>query len=606
MSIQSQIDTFTSMLKISFTSSLPCRGHDESEESTNRENFLELLAWLARNNEEVNKVVLKNAPKNCTLTAPKIQKQIIKCCAQETTRRIIEDIGDDHYAILADESSDVSHKEQLALCLRYVDKLGKVCERFLGLVHIADTSSLSLKAAIQSLLVSHHLTITQIRGQGYDEASNMKGQINGLKTLMMKESPSAYYIHCFAHQLQLVLIAVAKVDDGCVWFFSQVSRLLNIIGVSCKHHDMLRDVRAQKIKEALELGEIESGTGLNQEMGLCRPGETRWGSHYKTILHIIDMYSTIREVLMTLGKDQKVRDDWPNIRGMVDSLESFEFVFNAHLMLVILGYTNELSQSLQKRDQDIVNAMSLVILAKERLQQMRSDGWEEFLKKKVIPFCIKHSIEVPPLDGKYLPHGRSWRFYPKQTVDDHYRREVYICVIDRIRQELDNRFDEVNMELLLCMSALNPSNSFAAYDSRKILRLAEFYPKDFSNTQLIRLQFQLDIFIDDMRKDDRFIGLNSLGELSIRLVKTNKHVLYDLVYTLLKLVLILPVATASVERVFSALNLVKDKLRNRMSDEYLNDCLIIFVERNIFSKVNEDDIMESFMAMRKRKVKELY
>ena len=119
----------------------------------------------------------------------------------------------------------------------------------------------------------------------------------------MKESPSAYYVHCFAHQLQLVLVAVAKGNVGCQTFFGQISRLLNIIGVSCKRHDMLRDVRARKLKKALELGEIESGSGLNQEMGLARPGDTRWGSHYKTILHIIDMYSTIREVLITLGKD---------------------------------------------------------------------------------------------------------------------------------------------------------------------------------------------------------------------------------------------------------------------------------------------------------------
>jgi hypothetical protein len=44
--------------------------------------------------------------------------QIIEYCAAKTTRKVIEDLGDDNYAILADESSDVSHKEQLALCLR--------------------------------------------------------------------------------------------------------------------------------------------------------------------------------------------------------------------------------------------------------------------------------------------------------------------------------------------------------------------------------------------------------------------------------------------------------------------------------------------------------
>nr|AAV25019.1 hypothetical protein [Oryza sativa Japonica Group] len=64
-----------------------------------------------------------------------------------------------------------------------------------------------------------------------------------------------------------------------------------------------------------------------------------------------------------------------------------------------------------------------------------------------------------------------------------------------------------------------------------------------------------------------FKGLNNIGELSIKLFETKKHDLYDLVYLLLKLVLILPVATASVERVFSAINLVKTKVRNSMSDK---------------------------------------
>src|SRR5438105_2234689 len=64
-----------------------------------------------------------------------------------------------------------------------------------------------------------------------------------------------------------------------------------------------------------------------------------------------------------------------------------------------------------------------------------------------------------------------------ETNDNHFRREVYIGVIDQISQELDNRFDEVNMELLSCMSAFNPSNSFASF-AQKVRRLAEFYPND--------------------------------------------------------------------------------------------------------------------------------
>jgi hypothetical protein len=65
------------------------------------------LKFIASNSEEVKKYVLENAPGNCTLTSPKIQKQIIHCCAIETRQKIIEDLGEEPYAILADESSDM-------------------------------------------------------------------------------------------------------------------------------------------------------------------------------------------------------------------------------------------------------------------------------------------------------------------------------------------------------------------------------------------------------------------------------------------------------------------------------------------------------------------
>jgi hypothetical protein len=112
---------------------LAFRGHDESEESLNRGNFLELLNWLAGNFEEVDKVVLKNAPQNCKMTCHEIQLELIKCCAQQTTKLVIEELEGSHFAIVADESADVYQNEQLAVCLRYVDKKGRSLSDFLEL-----------------------------------------------------------------------------------------------------------------------------------------------------------------------------------------------------------------------------------------------------------------------------------------------------------------------------------------------------------------------------------------------------------------------------------------------------------------------------------------
>ncbi|XP_057248967.1 uncharacterized protein LOC130590511 [Beta vulgaris subsp. vulgaris] len=148
-----------------YVGGLAFRGHKEDEESLNRGNFIELLKWLKSHNEVVSKFIFENAPGNCQFTSPMIKKYIINCCAKETTKRIIEEIGDDYFAILVDESSDVSQKEQLVLCLHYVEKKsGNIVERFLGLVHAGDTTALSLRSAIIYLFVDHLLSPSEIRG----------------------------------------------------------------------------------------------------------------------------------------------------------------------------------------------------------------------------------------------------------------------------------------------------------------------------------------------------------------------------------------------------------------------------------------------------------
>ncbi|XP_060210842.1 uncharacterized protein LOC132637830 [Lycium barbarum] len=154
-----------------------------------------------------------------------IQKDIVNACAKETVKAIIGDMNGDYFGIV-NESKDISHNEQMALVLRYVDKNGEVVEQFIGLVHVSDTSACSLKKEIYSLLSSHSLSPSKIRGQGYDGASNIRREINGLKTLIMKDSPSAYYIHCFAHQLQLTLVAIAKKPGDVEDFFDHVTNVL--------------------------------------------------------------------------------------------------------------------------------------------------------------------------------------------------------------------------------------------------------------------------------------------------------------------------------------------------------------------------------------------
>jgi hypothetical protein len=63
----------------------------------------------------------------------------------------------------------------------------------------------------------------------------------------------------------------------------------------------------------------------------------------------------------------------------------------------------------------------------------------------------------------------------------------------------------------------------------------------------------------------------------------------------------LPVSTASAERAFSALKIVKTRLRNKMEDEFLANSLLVNIEREIAEKYNYEDILEHFTGVKKRR-----
>ena len=155
---------------------LAFRGHDESSTSLRKGNFLELVHWYSLRNEEVGNVVLKNAPGNNQMTAPLIQKDMINACVVETTLVMLGDLGDKSFSIMVDKARDFSVKEQMAVVIRYVNKRGEIIERFLGLVHVRETSTKCLKEAIESLFAKYGLSLSRLRGQGYDGAANMRGE----------------------------------------------------------------------------------------------------------------------------------------------------------------------------------------------------------------------------------------------------------------------------------------------------------------------------------------------------------------------------------------------------------------------------------------------
>ncbi|KAI5313846.1 hypothetical protein L3X38_043022 [Prunus dulcis] len=245
------------------------------------------------------------------------------------------------------------------------------------------------------------------------------------------------------------LVVVAKGNENIATFFTTASSVVNTIGASSKRRDALREQQQKDIMETLEIDDLETGRGLNQETTLKHPCDTRWNSYYDTLLSINIMFHPVVKVL-----------EW--------------------------------------------------------------------------------------------------------IVDD------------------------VNQDNL-------------AFDKHKILCFAKFYPQEFNDRDLMKLEDQLGLYIVDMQSITEFSSLNGITDLAEKLVNTGRSIIYNYVYLLLTLALVLPVATASVGRAFSAMNIVKTPLRNKMGNQWLSDSLVVYIEKDVFSCISNANIMRRFHDMKPRR-----
>ena len=116
------------------------------------------------------------------------------------------------------------------------------------------------------------------------------------------------------------------------------------------------------------------------------------------------------------------------------------------------------------------------------------------------------------------------------------------------------------------------------------------------------LEYQLQTYVDDVRSNVKFSALKWIVDLSKKLVETKKDKVYPLIYLLIKLALILPVAKTSMERTFSAMNIVNDQMCNKMGDMWLNNTLTKYIENDVFNAIDNEPIIHHFKNMKSSRV----
>nr|KJB72592.1 hypothetical protein B456_011G186900 [Gossypium raimondii] len=472
------------------------RGHDESSGSKNCGNFLEFLSLLASYCGKVEDI-LKSAPKNASYTSSTIQKEILQIYANRVRNVIREEIGDRKFSIIMDEARDKSKKEQMTIILKFADKQRQVKEQFFDIVHVKYIASLTLKNVIFNVLLQHSFDIQNFRGQGYDGASNIRGEFNVLQALILNDCRYAYYVHCFAHP------------------------------------------QAVEITRLVSINELATGTRMNQIGTLQRPGETRWSSHLNLVTSLLKMYNATSTILENLKNTASNYSQRGGVHKTYNRLRYFEFIFILHMMKEVLGITDNLCQALQRPSQDILNAMSLVLTTKGLIQNLKDDGWNE-LVKNVIYFCETWELDFPDMNVQYIV-GCSYNKKEDVTVEHHYQVDIFFATIDTQLQELKSRFYENVAELLTFTTALDHKELFKLFDINKICILVnKFYLEDFSQQEKECLPYELKHYELDVCKHPNMRKISTLSELCKSLVENGKSVMYPLVDRLICLILTLP------------------------------------------------------------------
>jgi len=140
------------------------------------------------------------------------------------------------------------------------------------------------------------------------------------------------------------------------------------------------------------------------------------------------------------------------------------------------------------------------------------------------------------------------------------------------------------------------------FDVEKIARPTEIYDQKISIVDRSNIRDELETFILHVRKVDDFGACHDFASLAIKLVQSKAHLGFPLVYHIIELALLLLVATASVERAFSAMNIIKTDLRNKMNDEWLKDLTLCYIEKEIFRELDPEKIKMTFQSMKDRKM----
>lgn len=585
---------------------LGLRGHNETEDSTNSGIFLGLIDFAKDLDNEL-KVHLENA----TVfkgTSKTIQNELLQCMLEVCREEILQEVGDaDYLAILGDETTDVSNYVQFVLVLRTVDKVGNVVERFWGFFNPAGQDAESIAAAIEkelNIIIPNNPE--KLICQGYDGANVMSGNITGVQARIREKYKNAYYIHCEAHQLNLIMKRATFPIEKSRKFFSSLNQIAAFFTRSPARNAVLDKYMEKRARVPV-------------------PCIARWNSNSRTANMIHTNRIAIKKCVKHLSKIEKKDDVLQKMMNIYHTLKDKHFIYWLQFFQEVLPHVDLLYSALQKSQtdaiqvkkntEDFVNAIKLIRDEKaEKLQCTRraaQQAREQRTRNSRIS-SDSSSSDSSSSSGSSDSSSDSEMGEPpaKRTRRRGKRRrqngdintscsKLLLCieVCDIIIKEATERFefcDHLEASMLLNKEKFIEFNK--NFPEREFNITTQIFPQ--LDYQLLRSELEILYSREEMRDCDGAIPLLKL------IIYDNIQEFFCETFKLLKIIVTMPMTTVEAERCFSTLKRIKDYLRNTMGEDRLNALAMLSTEKNFIENISNfnDRVIDKFAKQKNRRM----
>ena len=533
---------------------------------------------------------LETAPANAMYTSKTIQNELICICGNFIQNKILESIREaGFYSVIADEATDASNHEQLSITIRFVSN-DCPCERFLGF-HKCETgvTGEAIAENILSQLRLWQLPVSLLRGQSYDGAGAMSGQIREAASRISSKYPKAVYVHCAAHRLNLCIVKCCKIRvvSNMIDTVSSVARFFN---------------NSPKRQLALEkwIADVQPCDEKRRKLkDLCR---TRWIERHEAYEVFIDLFfpfvSCVEDIVHSSSSEWN-RDTRSDAHSCLLALSQFSFICTLVVTKTILACTKGLSVKLQGRYIDVVRAHKDIEAVKSTLKEFRSNVESFHDRHYHEAFQLAALLDVEESAPRLAGRQQHRQNVPATSTAEYYRLNVTVPLLDHIISELDSRFNSESssvvefIQLLPCALYQKPaSERLTAADLDRVLKL---YEGDLPCARSMDVELGL---WRAMWKD------SELAEDLNTPVKALPHVDKDYfpnIRTLILIMVTIPITSCECERSFSLLLLVKSTLRTTMTEDRLNGLALMQCHQDI--KLDPNEIVEEFARSHPRRMK---